>query len=163
MFSFIWKRFLGKRVKNWLYCLLGLALLSPLAALEEVRQLFGVLPGGAKVAQVQKEIQPLKEVVARTVARVRRDFAQGGLERATTRKTPARVYRHRLDGAAEAKLVELACGPAPAGQQRWSVQLLRDELIRLDLVEHVAVSTVHRTLKKTNCSPGASRSGALPS
>jgi hypothetical protein len=125
-----------------------------------VLQVDAAQPGRRQTdAQVAKAV----EVSARTVARVRRDFAQGGLERATTRKTPARVYRHRLDGAAEAKLVELACGPAPAGQQRWSVQLLRDELIRLDLVEHVAVSTVHRTLKKTNCSPGASRSGALPS
>jgi hypothetical protein len=59
-----------------------------------------------------------------------------------------------LDGAAEARLVHLACSTPPDGRESWSMQLLADKLIELEVVETVSRETVRTTLKKTNLSPG---------
>ena len=59
-----------------------------------------------------------------------------------------------LDGAAEARLTQLACTEAPDGHERWSLQMLADKLIELEVVETVSRETVRTTLKKTNLSRG---------
>jgi homeodomain-containing protein len=66
------------------------------------------------------------------------------------RKPPdsPRVPR-KLDGAGEARLVQLACSPAPAGEARWTLQLLADRLVELKVVDSISYETVRRTLKKT--------------
>src|SRR5918996_4304779 len=74
------------------------------------------------------------EVHPATVARVRRAFAEQGLAAALERKPPARVYERKLDGAAEARLVAVACSAPPAGRERWTLRLLADELVRLEVV-----------------------------
>jgi hypothetical protein len=84
-----------------------------------------------------------------TVARVRRAYVGAGLEAALARKAPERVYARRLDGAAEAHLVAVACSDPPAGRERWTLRLLADELVRLEVVETVSYETVRRTLKQT--------------
>ena len=65
---------------------------------------------------------------------------------------PARP--RKLDGAAEARLVALACSAPPAGRARWTLRLLADRLVELDVVESVCPETVRQTLKKTCSSPG---------
>ncbi len=94
------------------------------------------------------------EVHPATVARVRRQFVEEGLEAALARKRPDRVYERALDGAAEAHLVALTCSPPPAGRERWTLRLLAGELVRLEVVETVSHETVRRTLKQTSSSPG---------
>jgi transposase-like protein len=89
-----------------------------------------------------------------TVLRVRRQFAADGLAATLERKRPDRVYERRLDGAAEARLVALACAAPPEGRGRWALRLLADELVRLEVVEAVSHETVRRTLKKTTSSRG---------
>ena len=89
------------------------------------------------------------EVHPATVARVRRQCVEAGLETALARKRPDRVYPRVLDGAAEAHLVALACSAPPAGRERWTLRLLADDLIRLEVVETVSYETVRRTLKQT--------------
>lgn len=84
-----------------------------------------------------------------TVARVRRAYVNGGVEAALARKTPDRVYARKLDGAAEAHLVAVACSPPPTGRERWTLRLLADELVRLEVVEAVSHETVRRTLQQT--------------
>jgi hypothetical protein len=61
------------------------------------------------------------EVSPRTVARVRADFAAGGVARALARRAPNRVYTRRFDADAETKLIALACSPPPEGRARWSI------------------------------------------
>jgi hypothetical protein len=90
------------------------------------------------------------EIHPDTVARVRRAYVSGGLEAALTRKAPARVYARTLDGAAEAHLVALACSAAPAGRERWTLRLLADQLVRLEVVPAVSHETVRRTLQQTS-------------
>ena len=94
------------------------------------------------------------EVCTRTVARVRQQYVTEGLEAALHRRMPAREYTRTLDGAAEARLIAVACGTPPTGRQKWSLRLLADELVCLEVVETVSHETVRRTLKQTNSSRG---------
>ena len=89
-----------------------------------------------------------------TVLRVRRQFVTEGLAAALTRKRPDRVYERALDGVQEAHLVAVACSEPPVGQARWSLRLLADELVRLEVVEAISHETVRQTLKKTCSSRG---------
>jgi hypothetical protein len=59
-----------------------------------------------------------------------------------------------LDGAAEARLVQLACSAPPEGYEHWTLQLLADHLIELEVVETVSRETVRTRLKKMNLSLG---------
>lgn len=94
------------------------------------------------------------EASPRTVARVRADFCAQGLAPTLQRRGPDRVYRRKLDGHAEATLIELACAPAPAGRARWSLRLLADRLVALEVVDGISPETVRQTLKKTTSSRG---------
>jgi transposase len=89
-----------------------------------------------------------------TVYQVRKAYVEQGLEKTINRKKPEREYEHRLDGEAEAHLVALACSEAPDGQERWTLRLLQDRMIRLEYVEVVSHETIRTTLKKTNLSLG---------
>lgn len=94
-----------------------------------------------------------------TVERVRKRFVEDGLEAALDPRPPRREYRRKLDGEQEAHLVALVCGPPPAGRVRWTLRLLADRLVELEIVEAVAHETVRQVLKKTSSSPGGPRSG----
>lgn len=100
------------------------------------------------------QIAEALEVSSRTVARVRAAFCAGGLPRAVPRQAPRRVYARTLDGAAEAQLIALACSPPPAGLARWTIRLLADRLVELQIVAHIAPETVRTTLKKTRSNRG---------
>jgi transposase len=89
-----------------------------------------------------------------TVERVRRRFVEEGLELALSPyRTPRRVYRPKLDGEQEARLITLACSTPPEGRTRWTLRLLADALVELDVIDSVSYETVRQTLKKTNLSP----------
>jgi transposase len=90
----------------------------------------------------------------RTVERTREKWVEDGLEAALNHKRSPRPHTKRLDGEAEARLVHLACSEAPAGRERWTMQLLADKLIELEIVETISDETVRTTLKKMNSNPG---------
>ena len=94
------------------------------------------------------------EVGLSTVHRLRQCLVEEGLEAALSRRPSTQRREPKLDGAKEARLVALACSQAPAGQKRWTLQLLADRLVTLNVVESVSSETVRRTLKKTNLSRG---------
>jgi transposase len=86
----------------------------------------------------------------RTVERLRERFVTGGLDAALAHKPQARPSRPPvLDGAAEARLLALACEPAPRGRRRWTLRLLAGRLVELEVVAAVSRETVRRALKKT--------------
>jgi hypothetical protein len=90
---------------------------------------------------------------SRTLEHLKKRFVLHGLDAALERKAPCRPSREIVfDGEFEANLVKLACSPAPGGRSRWTVRLLRDQLIELKIVPTVSAMTVHNTLKKTNLS-----------
>ena len=86
----------------------------------------------------------------RTVGRVRQRFVERGLAQALGRKPQDRPSRPRtLDGAAEARLIALACATTPDGHRAWTLRLLADRLVELEVVPSVSRETVRRVLKKT--------------
>jgi transposase len=99
-----------------------------------------------KVAEAVETSQP-------TVARIRRQYFEEGLDAALNRRPPTREYQRKLDGESEARLVALACSEPPKGEARWNLRLLADKLVELEIVEDVSYQTVRRTLKKTPSSP----------
>ena len=127
---------------------------APARTLTHARILLKADQGEGGPAWADAAIAGALEVHPATVARVRRAFVEDGLEAALTRKSPDRVYARALDGAAEARLVALACGGPPDGRERWTLRLLADELVRLEVVDAVSHETVRRTLKQTTSSPG---------
>lgn len=90
----------------------------------------------------------------RTVGRTRENCVELGVEAAINHTQPRRARGKVLDGAAEARLVQLACSEAPDGREQWTLQLLADKLIELEVVETVSYETVRTTLKKMNLSLG---------
>lgn len=84
----------------------------------------------------------------RTVERTRQVCVEEGIEAAIHHRRPKRHRRKVLDGAAEARLIQLACSQPPAGRTHWTMQLLADELIALEIVETISDETVRTTLKK---------------
>ncbi len=103
---------------------------------------------------VDEAIAEAVEVSQPTVFRIRRQYVEEGLEAALNRRPPTRVYQRKLDGAQEAQLVALACSAPPEGHARWSLRLLADKLVELEISEDVSYQTVRRVLKKTHLSPG---------
>lgn len=97
---------------------------------------------------------------ANTVRNVRQRFVEQGLHAALERKQQAQPSRERIiDGVAEAQLIRIACGQAPEGRARWTMNLLADTLVELQVVDSVSGETVRRTLKKTNLSRICARAG----
>ena len=95
-----------------------------------------------------------------TVRRVRKQFAADGLGATLHRKPPAGRQYRKLDGGQEARLVAVACSPAPEGRARWTMSLLAGRLVELEVVDSIDPATVWRTLKKTTSNPGSSSSGS---
>jgi putative transposase len=88
-----------------------------------------------------------------TVANVKRRYFAGGIERALY-DLPRPGAKPKVDGEVEAQLIALVCSDPPAGRGRWTLRLLADQLIALELVDYISHVTVGEVLKKTNLSPG---------
>lgn len=85
-----------------------------------------------------------------TVTNVRQRFVEGGLEAALKRKKQQRPSRTpKLDGEGEARLIAIACSPPPDGRAKWTLKMLADKLVELEVVDSICDQTVRRTLKKT--------------
>lgn len=96
------------------------------------------------------EIARALDVHVTTIERLRQRFVEEGLVACLQRKEQQRRKARKLDGAAEARLTALACSDPPDGRQRWTLRLLADELVALEVVETICPETVRRTLKKTS-------------
>ena len=86
----------------------------------------------------------------RTVEYVRQAFVLEGFDAALHRKkraTPATPKK--LDGAGEAKLIAMRLGKPPAGYGHWTLRLLADQLVELEVVDSICPETIRQTLKKT--------------
>jgi hypothetical protein len=127
---------------------------APARALAHARILLKANQGEAGPGWTDAAIAGAVEVDPTTVARVRRAYVTDGLEAALQRKAPDRVCARKLDGEREAHLIAVACSAPPDGQARWTLRLLADELVRLEVVEAVSTETVRRALKQTRSSRG---------
>lgn len=95
-----------------------------------------------------------EEIVARlgcsmlTVYRVRKRAAERGVLQSLEHKEQEKRKARALDGEQEAHLIALTCATLPDGEARWSLRLLRERLIEMEIVEHVGLETIRTTLKK---------------
>jgi hypothetical protein len=97
-----------------------------------------------------EEIAAAFSVHPRTVAGIRERFVEQGLEGALHRKKQARPSQQPLfDGEAEARLIALGCSAPPPGHARWTLRLLAEKVVALEIVASTSHETVRRTLKKT--------------
>jgi transposase len=127
---------------------------APASALTHARILLKANQGQAGPGWTDAAIAVALEVNPATVARIRQQYVTTGLDAALQRKLPARQYYRRLDGAQEARLVALACSAAPAGHKRWTLRLLAERMVELQVVETVSYETVRQALKQTGSSHG---------
>jgi transposase len=106
-----------------------------------------------------EQLAALAKVTPLTVARTRERWVLAQ----SLEDKPRAGRQKKLDGKQAAFLVALACSDAPNGRESWTMQLLADKLIELQVVEEaVSDETVRRVLKKMNFSLGAKSAGALP-
>lgn len=96
------------------------------------------------------EIADAFDVGASTIHRLRQRLVEEGLEAALARRPSSQQRVKKIDGAKEAHLIAIACSSAPAGRARWTLQLLADKMVELQLVDSISAETVRTTLKKTS-------------
>ena len=97
------------------------------------------------------QIAEVLDISRRTVIRIKQRFVQENMEVALTGSFPReRPERRCLDGKGEAQLIHLACSKAPEGRQRWTLELLAGQMVKLEYVEHISPETVRQALKKTS-------------
>jgi transposase len=100
--------------------------------------------------RTDEQIASALNVATRTVERVRERFVEQGLEAALLPRPSKRVYTRKLDGRQEARLIALACSKPPAGKARWTLRLLAEEMVEMEVVDSLSHETVRQTLKKTS-------------
>lgn len=98
-----------------------------------------------------KEISKLFHCHEKTVANVRKRLVEYGMQAALERKPPDTPRRKKkLDGKQEARLIAMSCSEAPEGRDRWTLQMLADNMVALGIVDTISIGTIRNTLKKTN-------------
>lgn len=106
----------------------------------------------ASEGSTDDEIVAALNVGIATVERIRKRFVEVGLEAINEKRRQGK--QPKLDDKAQARLMAEACAQAPAGRQRWTLQLLADRVVELKLADSCSYETVRRTLKKTSSSLG---------
>ena len=90
-------------------------------------------------------------ITPRTIEHIKERFVEEGIEAALERKRPKKSRDITFDGAFDARLTKLACSQAPQGRARWTLRLLAEKIVELNIATSVSTMTVQRSLKKTNC------------
>jgi hypothetical protein len=129
----------------------GLLRRSRTSALQQrrARILLAVDGGGGRRVPTDATVAEATQVDARTVARVRAEFVRFGLEWALCGRRPVFPPRRKLSDVQEAQVLVLAQSDPPPGQARWSLRLLANRLVELEIVDGISPETVRATLKKT--------------
>lgn len=97
------------------------------------------------------EVAEIVGVVIQSVSTWAQKYNESGLEFLTDKPRPGRPTV--IDGLQRAKITALACSEAPEGYERWSLRLLADKAVQLEIVDAISYMEVSRILKKTNLSP----------
>lgn len=95
------------------------------------------------------------------IAGVAKRFVFEGVEAALGRKKQENYHR-KVTGEIEARICAIACSEPPEGRSRWTMQMIADELIRLEVVDYITDSTVCEVMKKMKLSRGLLKSGVYP-
>lgn len=105
-------------------------------------------------AYTDAEVSEALDVSPKTIFNIRKKWVELGLEQTLERRPQLNRRQPKLDGKAEAKLIACNCGPAPEGRKRWTLSMLADKAVELNLVDSISRETIRKTLKKTSSSLG---------
>src|SRR5262249_28426099 len=101
------------------------------------------------------------EVSTKKVEQLKKRFVEEGFDAALSRKPVTNTHRRKITGEEEAHLIALYCSPAPEGHERWTLRMLADKMVELDIVEAVSHETIRQTLKKMNLNRGKRKNGVF--
>jgi len=101
------------------------------------------------------------EVSTKKVEQLKKRFVTEGFEAALYRKPVTNAHRRKITGDEEAHLIALYCSQAPEGHERWTLRMLADKMVELDIVDAVSHETIRRTLKKMNLNLGKRKNGVF--
>ena len=122
----------------------------PARQLTRARVLLKADAGEAGEAWSDSRIAAALDIAVSNIARIRQQLVEQGVDSVLTpKRSPASARPRIFDGAAEAKLTALACSEPPKGRARWTLRLLEDKVVELNIVDRVSDNTIGRTLKKT--------------
>ena len=107
------------------------------------------------------DIASAYDVSTKKVEQLKKRFVAEGFEAALYRKPVTNTHRRKMTGDEEAHLIALCCSQAPEGRERWTLRMLADKMVELDVIASVSHETMRRTLKKVNLNPGKSKNGAF--
>ncbi len=107
------------------------------------------------------DIASAYEVSTKKVEQLKKRFVEEGFEAALSRKPVTNAHRRKITGDEEAHLIALCCSQAPEGHERWTLRMLADKMVALDIVDAVSHETIRRTLKKMNLNPGKRKNGVF--
>src|SRR5438552_3111265 len=107
------------------------------------------------------DIAAAYEVSTKKVEQLKKRFVEEGFAAALSRKSVTNIHRRKITGDEEAHLIALYCSPAPEGQERWTLRMLADKMVELDIIASVSHETIRRTLKKMNLNPGKRKNGVF--
>lgn len=97
------------------------------------------------------EVAQALGITSRTIEHLKQQFVEEGLEAALGRKPPSSHRPIIFDGAFDARVTALACSDPPQGYRRWTVRLLAERVVELEIAPTVSTMTIQRSLKKTRC------------
>jgi transposase len=107
------------------------------------------------------DIASAYEVSTKKVEQLKKRFVEEGFDAALYRKPVTNIHRRKMTGDEEAHLIALYCSQAPEGQERWTLRLLADKMVELDMIDSVSHETIRRTLKKMNLNLGKRKNGVF--
>ena len=107
------------------------------------------------------DIAAAYEVSTKKDEQLKKRFVEEGFEAALSRKPVTNAHRRKITGDEEAHLIALCCSQAPEGRERWTLRMLADKMVELDIIDSVSYETVRRTLKKLHLNPGKSKNGVF--
>src|ERR671937_1167498 len=107
------------------------------------------------------DIAAAYDVSTKKVEQLKKRFVEEGFEAALYRKPVTNTHRRKITGDEEAHLIALCCSQAPEGHERWTLRMLADKMVELDIVDAVSHETIRRTLKKMNLNLGKRKTGVF--
>jgi hypothetical protein len=100
---------------------------------------------------IDKEVAKIIGISVRSVEIIRQDLCEKGLAASIERKRyESKTRIRKIDGEVEAHLVALSCSSPPEGYEKWSLRMLADKVVEMNILDEVSHETIRRALKKMN-------------
>src|SRR5215472_15422164 len=107
------------------------------------------------------DIASAYDVSTKKVEQLKKRFVEEGFEAALYRKPVTNAHRRKITGDEEAHLIALYCSQVPEDHERWTLRMLADKMVELDIIDSVSHETIRRTLKKMNLNLGKRKNGVF--